>query len=349
MPAPPTFQYELIRERFQTLDCLVRPVWNAEIEGLLRQFLVYGRRDAELMLGRGVMYFPIIEHYLSQYNLPQGMKYLPLVESSMRPKAVSHVGATGLWQFMPATARQFGLRVNHYLDERRDPYKSTEAALRYLAYLYEKYESWELALAAYNAGSGTVDRAIRRAGSTDFWKIRSYLPRETRQYVPKLIVATYIGEYHQEHGLQPRYPDFELQFTRTVKVYHYITFLEIAKATGASPTTLYKLNPGYKKGVIPSNPKGNYLILPEAVVESFRAYLRKRNIEYHQGESLPEDLYRKSTYVVLVGDTLEALARMFDCSEEDIMRWNGLKSRELYYRQELIIYHPRKTPLKERA
>lgn len=330
-----TFHKTMIDEQLPEMDCLFEPKYTNEVESYLRAYLTYGIRDTEYLLGRAVMYFPIFEHYIQLYDLPDGLKYLPLIESRLRPVATSTVGAAGLWQFMSPTARSKGLRIDGYVDERRDPYKSTQAALKYLSELYDRFGKWELALAAYNCGSGRVRKAIRYAGSDDFWKILRYLPRETRNYVPRFIAATYVANYYHMHNLRLRYPDFEMQWTRTTKVYDYMTFRQISTATGTNLSILYKLNPSYRKGIIPTSQTGNYLILPEPSMSWFKDW--KGDKANNQTSELNTNK-KKSTYVVLAGDTIERLARLFKCTEEDIMKWNNLKSRELYYRQELTLY-----------
>ncbi len=341
-----TFHKTMIQEQLPDMECLFEPRYTSEVESYLRAYLTYGIRDTEYLLGRAVMYFPVFEHYTQLYDLPDGLKYLPLIESRLRPVATSTVGAAGLWQFMPPTARSKGLRIDGYVDERRDTYKSTQVALKYLSDLYKRFGQWELALAAYNCGAGRVNKAIRYAGSKDFWKILRYLPRETRNYVPRFIAATYVANFYHMHGLQLRYPDFEMQWTRTTKVYDYTTFKQITNKTGANTRILYRLNPGYRKGIIPRSESGNFLILPEQSMALFKDW--KRDKTDHQTIELNTKKV-KSTYVVLAGDTIEKLARLFKCTEAEIIEWNNLKSKELYYRQELILYRDKGNDTPSRA
>ena len=335
----PAFNFNDIQNRFLTLECLVEPRLTSEVEAYLRSYLTYGYRDTERIIGRSSLYFPIIEHYLQTMNLPDELKYLPVIESSLRPYATSTVGAAGLWQFMRGTAYDNGLTVNSTLDERRDPYKSTKAALELLSNLYNKYGTWEMALAAYNCGPGNVNKAIRRAGGVkNFWTIRKYLPRETQRYVPRFIAATYTIKNYYHHGISPKWPDFDRQWTRTTKVYDAITFSKLIKNTGVSLSVLKELNPSYQKGYLPNNPSGNFLILPESAMLSFQTTTANANAnanakQYEHGK------YYKRNYTVLIGDTLEKLANMYNCSVHQIMKWNNLKDENLYYRQELILYH----------
>ena len=175
--------------------------------------------------------------------MPLDLKFLSVVESALNPMAVSRSGAVGLWQFMPATGREYGLKISRYVDERKDPVKSTLAAIKYLKKQYNRYGNWELALAAYNGGPGRVNRAIKRGRSKNFWRIRKYLPRETRNYVPAYIAATYIANFYHMHDLVPIYPDLELQLTESVKVYETLNFSEIEAITGTPEYIIEILNP----------------------------------------------------------------------------------------------------------
>jgi len=344
------FQEATLRGRLLEMDCIIKPIYTKEVAAYLKSYLSYGFKDSEQLLGKSVLYFPIFEHYLQLYDLPEELKYLPMIESRLRPYAVSTAGAAGLWQFMPRTARQYGLKINSYVDERKDPYRSSEAAVKHLAKLYKRFGSWELALAAYNCGSTKMSSVIRLAHTTDFWKLRKYLPRETRSYVPRLIAATYFATYYRLYGLKPVYPDFEQQWTRTTLVFHSVSFREISKTTGASVNSIRQLNPGYKRSFIPTNPEGYFLVLPEPAMQAFRERQNsKYGTKFAAAGQPPSEDYFKSNYVVLAGDSIESLARLYNCSVENILRWNNLHSRELLYRQELVLYHLKKGNRKERA
>jgi len=332
------FNEAAIAERLLEMDCLVTPTFDNKVESYLRSYLTYGYRGSEILLGKTALYFPIFEHYIQQHNLPEELKYLPIIESALRPYAVSTARAAGLWQFMTPTARMFGLNVNSYVDERRDPYKSTEAALKYLSNLFQEFGKWELALAAYNCGPGTVRKAIRYAGSKDFSKVSRFLPRETKNYIPRFIAASYMAKYYFLHGLRPAWPEFEQQWTRTMMVTKYTTFRDIQYVTGVNYKTLRDLNPGYKRGIIPTNRKGNFLVLPEMAIATFKKWYNKKHGYKNLAPALADNFY-KGTYVVLVGDNIWRLAKTYHCSVNDIMRWNNLRTSVLHYRQELILYH----------
>jgi membrane-bound lytic murein transglycosylase D len=310
--------------------------------------LTYGYKQSEKMLGRSVMYFPIFEHYLKQYNLPVELKYLPMIESALRPNAVSGAGATGLWQFMSPTATELGLRNDHLVDERRDPYKATEAAVKYLAGLYERFGDWELALSAYNCGPGNVWKAVKLGGTRNYWKIREFLPQETQDYLPRFIAASYLGEYYTLHHLVPSMPEYDLQFTKTIKVYSAVPVKKIAAAANISESVIYKLNPAYTKGVIPFNENGNYLVLPELGMIAFKDYLKSSNDPIQTDLALfAPEFTPKGEDIVAVnitvkpGQTLVDLALAYECTASDIREWNGLTSNDTYYMQELRLFVPK--------
>ncbi len=340
-----------IEERLRCLDLPVELHYNAEIRNNIHRYISSGYRDSEKMLGRMPLYFPIFEHELKRMNLPEGLKYLPIIESSLKPDVYSPVGAAGLWQLMSGTARELGLRVDDQVDERMDPYLSTRAALKYLNSLYQRYNSWELAIAAYNSGPGTVNRAIRAAGSKNYRDVRQYLPRETRKYIPRFIAAAYVAEYYHQHNIVPDYPDYELLFTRTTRVFDYISFRKLSQITRVPISTLSKLNPSYRAGYLPRNSKGNFLVLPEMGMMAFSDYLqwsdKKLRTDLPVGKSVEtvskEHAKRVKAFVIVeVGNTLEDLAKAYDCTVEEIKAWNDLKSNELYLKQELLLFIPKK-------
>lgn len=224
-----------------------------------------------IMLGSSNFYNPIFEEALERYGLPLELKYLPVIESALRPSATSRAGAAGLWQFMIGTGKRYGLEVNTLVDERRDPIKSSEAAAHYLSDLYEMFGDWGLAIAAYNCGEGNVQKAITRSGSqegTDFWSIYNRLPRETRGYVPAFIAATYIMNYYCEHGIVPHDTTLPLE-SDTVVVSHEVSFAQIASQCHVTVDELRAMNPQYRKDIVPVN---YTLRLPAGSIEDFILY-----------------------------------------------------------------------------
>lgn len=328
----------LIEERLEHIALPFEAKYNARVRTYIKDYVVTGYRQTEDILGRSVMYFPIFEHYLTIYRLPKELMYLAIVESGLDPTAKSAAGAAGLWQLMPHTARQYGLRVDGAVDERLDPYRSTEAAVRLLKDLYKDYRDWRLVMIAYNCGTGKLEQVMNSVGSKDYWELENYLPMQTRAYVPAYIAAAYVVNYHSHHNLKPKYPALNLRETRVLKVYQSLSFQEIASACGLAPSTITTLNPGYRLRSVPKSSKGQFLILPASAVSNFKEYLAKRN-----GAKLvaatPANKF-KSSYVVAKGDRLETLAGLFHCSVQDIMKWNGLTEPEVFVNQELIVYLP---------
>lgn len=251
-------------------------VYTSDYEKVRLQIVEYvgdGRYGANIILGRTPMYFPSIEKELLIRDMPQELKYLPIVESHLNPRARSHRGAVGMWQFMPATARTMGLEMDHYIDERRNVLRSTRAALDYLQELYDIYEDWTLAIAAYNCGTPRMNRAIRAAGSTDFDKVKYYLPGETRNYIPRLIAASYLVNFYHLHNLDPRYPDLDLIDTESYTTYREWTFEELEAKTGVPMTYIRRLNPMYFRNIIPANPLGHEVVLPKLSPDKQKALL----------------------------------------------------------------------------
>ncbi len=334
----PIYSDAEIEGRIKNLSGLaVTPQLDRVVKSYIKTYSILKRDKTERMLGKLVMYFPLFEKYLLENGMPADIKYLSVVESALNPVAKSRVGAGGLWQFMPGTGKEYGLRINSRLDERSDPHKSTKAAIQYLKRLHNKYQNWELALAAYNSGPGRVNRAIRRGKSKNFWRIKKYLPKETRNYVPAFVAANYIVNNYHLHHLNPQYPELDLQLTSYTKVYQSISFREISDLTGTPIYILEILNPSYKQGVIPSSRNGQFLTLPTRNMSAFlAAFPSPDRVNIIQPNGRQE--YFKSTYYVQPGDNIDKLARLFNCNRRHIMAWNNLPQPYLSRGQELTIY-----------
>jgi len=295
-------------------------------------------------------YFPMFETELDNYNIPLEVKYLAIVESALKPRAKSRVGATGLWQFMFATGKQFGLDVSSYVDERSDPILSTEAACKYLASLYTVFGDWDLALAAYNSGPGNVTKAIRRSGGyTNYWNIRPHLPRETAGYLPAFLATMYIFEYANAHGFQPIKPKFTYIETDTVRVKQMITLDQVSELMGIKIEELQFLNPSYKLDIIPFIKDENYVLrLPREYIGAFVNNEEKiyafAKAEFDKREKPLPQFYETESrirYRVKSGDYLGKIARRYGVRVSQIKRWNGLRSNNIRIGQRLTIY-PRK-------
>jgi membrane-bound lytic murein transglycosylase D len=339
------------------LDSLVNnavPVRKDDVvKAFIKAYLYRHREKSQEILGRTLMYFPLFEELLAEHNIPEDIKYLAIVESALAPKAVSRVGAVGLWQFMPGTARENGLQIDYYVDERQDPVKSTLAAIKYLTQLYTRYDDWALALAAYNSGPGRVNRAIRRGRSRDFWRIRRYLPRETRNYVPAFLAVTYLVKHHDDHQIEPVYPSLDEQLTETITVRDEYTFQEIARVTGLSQELIQALNPTYHLAFIPADSRGHHLTLPRRVMLAFQDYAEIRNADknryiplistpvYHQEASRPaSEYYTVEQYTVRPGEQLVDIAGNLQCPVRQLKAWNGLRSDQVKPNQVLRYYVP---------
>lgn len=324
----------VVRGRLSKMDLPFEAANTDLVISRIKSYVTAGRKETEAILGRTILYFPIFEHYLDVYKLPRELKYLPMIESGLRPYIGSKAGAVGMWQFMNITARHYGLTVNDYVDERRDPYRSSEGAARMLADLYRMFGDWSLVLAAYNAGPGRIQQAIRQSQCSDYAEVRKRLPSETQRYLPTLIAMAYVANYYQDHGLQPKLPSFELQQTRTIRVKQSISFRDIARLTGVDRNTLATLNPGYLQEYIPQNKRGYFLILPANAVSKLKAHLMAKT---PPSADIPANAFKYS-HVVEAGDDIQKLARLFQVSVEDIVRWNDLALPEIVVNQELDLY-----------
>lgn len=268
-----------VEKRVKNLNSVISLKYNDDVRNRIYFYTNSHRRTSEILLGRVTVYFPLFEKSLRERNMPEELKYLPLIESELIPHAVSKAGAAGLWQFMKGTALVHGLRVNYAVDERRDAIKSTEAALDHLSMLYNEYQDWTLVIAAYNCGSGAVRRAIQRAnGKKDYWSIRTYLPRETQMYVPKFIAMSYLMSHFHVHNITPDMIEDELRYTVTAKTYDKIDLNYLAKSLNIEPRIVKFLNASYIKNFIPKSDGSYYLTLPENKMYEYMAK-EKENIE----------------------------------------------------------------------
>ncbi len=325
--------------------------YNKGLESVIKSFLKNRHQSFERLMGLSNYYFPMFEREMDSYDIPLEMKYLAIVESALKPRARSRVGATGLWQFMFATGKQYGLDVSSYVDERSDPIKSTRSAAKYLSKLYTLFGDWDLALAAYNSGPGNVSKAIRRSGGyQNYWNIRPNLPRETAGYVPAFLATMYIFEYAEEHGFVQHKPEFHLIETDTIHVKQMITLDQVSEFTGLEIETLQFLNPAYKLDIIPYIKGKNYTLrLPRDIVGAYvnnedQLYAHAKAEFDKREKPLPQfsDSETKTRYKVQQGDYLGKIARKFGVRVSQIKQWNGLRSNNLKIGQRLTIY-PRNT------
>jgi membrane-bound lytic murein transglycosylase D len=325
------------------LDC------NAQTLNTIKFFARKRRGFARVVLGRSKLYFDMFEAKLTEHGLPIELKYLAVIESGLRPQVKSRAGALGLWQFMYGTGRMFGLKENSYIDERMDPEKATEAACKYLKKLYGIYDDWNLALAAYNAGPGNVNKAIRRSGNKlTYWEVRPFLPRETQGYVPNFIAAAYLLTYHAEHNIIPmeatiRYPQLD-----TVCLKEGVHMASISELLSLELEEVKRLNPVYKKAYIPRTVKPQCISLPapqggQLVTLEDSLYSLEKARYSGSTNSVPPKTTGGTTaktytyHKVRSGETLGAVSAKYGVSVAEIQRINGLRSTKIYVGQRLKV------------
>ncbi|MGM9715832.1 MAG: transglycosylase SLT domain-containing protein [Prevotella sp.] len=265
----PVYDKEVYKERLSRIPTIIEMPYNDIVQKFIDRYSGRLRRSVSYMLGAQNFYIPIFEQALETYGLPLELKYLPVIESALNPQAVSRVGATGLWQFMLATGKNYGLEVNSLVDERKDPIKASYAAAHYLSDLYKIFGDWNLVIAAYNAGPEKINKAIHRSkGKTDYWAIYPYLPKETRGYVPAFIAANYIMNYYCDHNICPMLTELPAK-TDTVVVNRDVHFEQIAHVLNMSVDQLKELNPQYRRNIVNGNTKPSIIKLPSTMVNSF--------------------------------------------------------------------------------
>ncbi len=351
----PVWTERVYQQRLHLLDARTpfELTYNSVVQAYIDLYAVRKREMTSRMLGLSELYFPVFEEYLDRHGMPLEMKYLAVVESALNPNARSRAGAVGLWQFMLPTGKMFGLHADSYIDERHDLHKSTDAACRYLKYLYNMYGNWEMALAAYNCGPGNVNKAIRRSGGEkSYWKIYDHLPRETRGYVPAFIAVNYIYAHAADHNLYPVPPTYCAYEVDTVQVCYPLSLDHMAGITGATAAEVRDLNPTFKLGIVPDLDQPMSLYLPREAAHAFVD--NEEAIKYSAFEAIPEDLRTREgaipvshkiaptptirTHTVRRGESLGLIARKYGVKVSDLKRWNGLRSDMIRAGQKLKVH-----------
>jgi len=345
-------------DRLQTMDSYIDMSYNHTVKNFIALYTVRRRKQVEIMLGLANYYFPMFEEMLDKYNLPMELKYLPIIESALNPSIRSSANAVGLWQFMYGTAKMYKLEVGTFVDERCDPAKETEAAVKYLRDLYDIYHDWHLVIAAYNCGPGNVNKAIMRSGGAhNYWSIYYKLPRETRGYVPAFIAAAYVMENYQKHNFQPRYPDFPI-VTDTLKITDLLNFKQISEVLNIPIEELRSLNPQYRRDIIPAKPDKSYIL--KIPIDQVSAFINKEEevFSYKRDEFFPNnsivipkgrDYYHitdagdmdKLYYKVKSGDNLGYIASWYKVNINDLRHWNNIRKNMIHVGQRLVIYKPK--------
>ncbi|MFK7031709.1 LysM peptidoglycan-binding domain-containing protein [Flavobacterium oreochromis] len=358
---------DVFKERLRLLDekSPFNIEYNPQLENLVKNFLKNRKRSYERLMGLSQFYFPLFEEAMARYDVPLEIKYLSIVESALRSSAVSRVGATGLWQFMYETGKQYGLKIDSYIDERKDTFKATDAAARYMQSMFKIFGDWELVLASYNSGAGNVSKAIRRSGGfQNFWNIKHKLPRETQSYVPAFLATMYIFEYHKEHGLVPYKPVAKHFETDTIALKRKISFKQLASLLDMPESDIEFLNPSYKMKVIPYvTGKTNFVCLPKkklailasneekvyAYVDHIESKREKPFIRQIKPRIIKEILETEKVveeslvsnkietkkpllqklHVVRKGEDANVLAQKYNVAVADIKRWNRLRGIHL--------------------
>jgi LysM repeat protein len=258
-----------IREKVLNLPSQLELRYNDQVKEQIEFFVEKNKRLSSTLLGRATMYFPMIEATLASHNLPDELKYLPVIEAGLVPYLTSSAGASGLWQFMPATAEQFGLIISNTIDERRDAEKSTAAAASYLKRLFNIYKDWTLVLAAYNCGDGVLNKALKKSNSRSYWDVQQYLPQQTQEFVPKFIAASYMMNYYYDHNLVPTPLEDDFVYTASIKVFEKVDLQKIADVYQIDIEVLKRLNAVYTKGFIPESNGEHLLHLPESKIYDY--------------------------------------------------------------------------------
>jgi membrane-bound lytic murein transglycosylase D len=373
---------DLLKERLKAMDAKspFNIGYNPGLENIIKSFLKNRKKSFERLMAISEYYFPMFEEAFAKKNVPLEIKYLAIVESALNPKAVSRMGATGLWQFMYQTGKQYNLKIDSYIDERSDPLKASEAAAQYMANMYTIFGDWDLVLASYNSGPGNVSKAIRRSGGQqNYWNIRKNLPQETQGYVPAFLATMYIYEYHKEHGIRPDRATIKHFATDTIMIKKQMSFAQISDLLDVPVTQLQVMNPSYKLNVVPFyEDQNHFLRLPKDKIAVFAsnedkiyAYIQREvdrrerpfqvtkaivatdTLNYTQQRiTLPKTKY----YTVRRGDNLSEIANKYDVTIADLKKWNKIRGNTVargkslkIFTSESVVRTVKKEPINDKA
>ncbi len=339
----PVYDDYTYQARLAKLDALspFDLVYNEHVKGFINMYTVRKRESVSRMLGVAQLYYPMFEEVLDKYNIPLELKHLAVIESALIPYARSRVGAMGLWQFMYPTGKMYGLNVSSYIDERCDPYKATVAAAEYLKSLYNMFGDWQMVLAAYNAGPGTISKAIRRSGGKrTYWEIRPFLPTETQGYVPAFIAANYVMTHGAEHNIYPAVPRKTYFEVDTVVVKQPMTFDQLSQAVNISTEELLYFNPQYRKNIIPAG--GHALCLPKQHIATFlnneKDIYAAIDVQSRENGFLESIAEVKRTHTIRSGEKLSTIARKYGVTVADLHSWNYITKKSVKPGKKLTVY-----------
>ena len=353
----PSFPDSIYAQRLQQIPSAIELTYNPRVRSFIDLYVLKRRVQVELMLGLGSHYFPIFEEILDAHDLPLELKYMPVIESALNPRARSRVGASGLWQFMYRTGKGYNLEISSFVDERMDPVKSSEAAAMYLKDLYDIYEDWHLVIAAYNCGPGNVNKAIRRSGGKrNYWDIYYHLPKETRGYVPAFIAAAYTMNFSYEHRLNPQALEFP-NMVDTINVKEELHLGQVSDVLGIPLNQLQALNPQYRRSIIPSVGGPYKLVLPadqtgdfisfEDSIHTYKAdqYFSRANLGKNPTRSkytpeIPKGDYKTIIYKVRSGDNLGFISEWYGVGLSSLRYWNNIYGNTIRSGQKLTVYVP---------
>lgn len=348
----PVFPDSVYRQRIEQLarQTTLPLAYNAHVKKFIELYAVKRRGLTGRMLGLSHVYFPLFEEKLDKYNMPLELKYLAMIESALNPTAGSKMGAKGLWQFMYGTGKLYGLKSTTLVEERYDPQKATEAACRCMLDLYNRYKDWFLVLAAYNAGPGNVNKAIKRAGGAmNYWAIWPYLPRETQSYVPSFIAVAYVVNYAAEHNLYPLDPGLLMSGTDTVWVRDVLSFQQLVETIGVPIEDLRTFNPQYVKEIIPATDTIPYVLrMPTQYALEFigrekeiYAYQTQEALDkakiLEQAQKVAVETAKTKYHTVKSGETLSMIAKKYNTTVAKIKKLNNLKSDKIKAKQKLRV------------
>ena len=347
----PQFSDSIYIDRLQRMPTIMEMPYNAIVREYIDRYAVKLRNQVSVMLAANNFYMPLFEEALDAYDLPLELKYLPIIESALKPTARSRAGALGLWQFMLKTGRLYGLESNSLVDDRLDPIKATWAAARYLREMYDIFKDWHLVIAAYNCGPGNVNKAIRRAGgATDYWSIYNYLPRETRGYVPAFIAANYIMTYYCHHNICPMNTEI-IPPTDPLQISRELHLQQVADVCDITIDELKSLNPQYKRNIIPGNTKPYTLRLPQTKIATFidnqdtiynhraaELFKNRKTVAVSNKITPTVGKGTLSYHTIRSGETLSTIAQRYGVKVSQLKDWNGLSSNRIRAGKKLKIY-----------